>query len=245
MSSRGIFELRNVSGAWEATLMYPCNWMQGDVTISGGKVYAPCGGDQHPEIVVLTPGATGYSAKVAFGFSPWFVPNGGLVVGPDGSIYGTSSIVSGCCGGPWWVFRLRPNASGGYDFKGLYKSGTASGPVFGSDGRIFTSEYDPDAFSCGDIRLATPTNSGYTTKEIVKGLCLGGPLVILASGDIYYTDYGDVFQLTPIGDGYARTLIHHFANSNSVFTHLSSLFSIGDGNIYGTNGNGQFFVIYQ
>ncbi|WP_153769532.1 choice-of-anchor tandem repeat GloVer-containing protein [Labrenzia sp. CE80] len=132
-------------------------------------------------------------------------PVGGLVMGPDGILYGTAAG-----GGTGWagtVFKLAPNGAGGWDLTNLYNF-SAAPPATGknSDGAAPTSHL---------IISANGTLFGTTSA----GGTNGG---------------GTVFSLTPmLGGGYSFNNLHNFPAIAGYNYFVGGLLMDVPGNIYG------------
>ncbi|KZM50363.1 choice-of-anchor tandem repeat GloVer-containing protein [Labrenzia sp. OB1] len=133
-------------------------------------------------------------------------PVGGLVMGPDGNLYGTAAG-----GGTGWtgtVFMLAPNATGGWDHTNLYNFSPAP-PASGknSDGAAPTSHL---VINANDTTLFGTTSAGGTN---------GG---------------GTVFSLTPkLGGGYIFKNLHNFAAPGGYNYFVGGLLMDDAGNFYG------------
>src|SRR5438552_8692280 len=140
-----------------------------------------------------------------------FYAQGGLTRGPDGTLYGTSSVGTGV------VFALRPNTSGGYTyailhaFNGSDGAQPESGVILGPDGTLY----------------------GVTPLRVISVIYDG----ITATATY---DWGTVFALKPDGSGgYVYSLILTFNRQNGADPN-GRLLLASDGTLYGTTAEGGF-----
>jgi uncharacterized repeat protein (TIGR03803 family) len=194
-------------------------------------------GGQTPEQAALGPAADGR-------------PTGGLVRGPDGSLYGTTDV-----GGRWRqgsIFALRPNRTG-YRFSTLhhFEVGESARQPFGdlvlaADGYLYGTSFAGGRDGCGSIfRIRTDGNgfsivhsfSGGDGAAPYAGLTLGG------DGHLYGTTYGNgvcgdlhgsVFRVSTDGSTFAT--VHTFDGADGALPRGGVVES--DGVLYGTTSGG-------
>jgi len=185
------------------------------------------------------------------GACPGASPYGGLVFGPDGNFYGTTS--SGGSNNLGTVFQLTP----GGDFTSIFSFSGTNGAIPyatltpGNDGNLYGTTFLGGVSNCGTLFLIT-TNGDFTnlfcftqTSLPDQGVNPGAALVPDGAGNFYstacyggaYTNavqggygYGTVFKLA--GDG-TVTALAFFDNTNGAFS-AGGLVSGMDGNFYGT-----------
>jgi uncharacterized repeat protein (TIGR03803 family) len=193
-------------------------------------------------------------------------PYGRVVLGPDGSLYGTTAF--GGNGGLGTVFRLRPQATAclaaycawnetvlcafdGNDGNqpvgdlvldrvgNLY--GTASYAGYGSNGTVY--ELSPGSAGWHLVILHTfSVNDG---NEPFGGVTFDG------NGNLYGTTEfglgngcggegcGTVFQLVPSPSGWTESIVYAFQNGSYGENPVSGLIVDSSGNLYGTTPFGQ------
>jgi uncharacterized repeat protein (TIGR03803 family) len=190
-------------------------------------------------------------------------PQGPLVVGPDGNLYGVMG--EGGAGSVGIVFEL--SASSGswketviYAFAGEPDAENPSGGlVFDNAGNLYGVAQSGGKYANGAIYELTPANGTWTEAVIYS---FGGPtrldgglprgsLVFDASGNLYGTTPsgghgpGVVFELSPDLGGWTENVIFRFASSG---THTGVIFD-NAGNLYGAtwdggrNGDGAVFEL--
>jgi uncharacterized repeat protein (TIGR03803 family) len=182
-------------------------------------------------------------------FTPLYTFRGGndgaspaarVIIGPNGSLYGTTLYGGGSgCGGTGCgtVFNLRPpttvspNISGGWTETMLYSfQGGSDGAypafgdlVFNQSGNIYGTTENGGNANAGVVFQLMPSGGSWRENVLYSftgGNDGGGPLggVVFDSVDNLYgttflggeADYGTVFQLTPSGSGYIETVLHNF-----------------------------------
>lgn len=195
-------------------------------------------------------------------------PAARVIIGPNGSLYGTTMYGGGSgCGGSGCgtVFNLRPPPSvsptvfGGWTETTLYSfQGGSDGaaPAFGDlvfdqSGNIYgTTSYGGTA-NQGLVFELTPSGSGWKENVLYSfaGLYDGnGPLggvVFDQSGNLYGTtmlggdgDYGMVFELTPSESGWAEMILHSFQGGNDGSYPIAGMAPGSYGNVGTTSVGG-------
>lgn len=194
-------------------------------------------------------------------------PAARVIIGPDGTLYGTT--VSGGnnlgidSGGV--VYRLQPPPHAGgmviqpwiervvYAFSAY--NGDGAQPYYGDllfdqagsiYGTTFTGGIEcGDATWCGTVYKLTPNGSGWTETILYAFPQLGvafpqAGVIFDASGNLYGTttdSQGAVFQLTPSGGGWAEHTIHTFSGADGS-TSIGGLLRDPAGNLYGGTATG-------
>jgi uncharacterized repeat protein (TIGR03803 family) len=183
-------------------------------------------------------------------------PQGALVKGPNGVLYGTAASANGCT-----VFQLSPPAAGStewtesddYRFSNQ-KNASCAGSLIGGPGGALFGIVPDNGTSKGAVFKLTPPASGSTAWTMTTIYTLGGckqsptgsiGSLLLGSGGVVYgtTDscgkfgWGVVFKLTPPSSGriaWTDSDIYNFTEQTVDFRPLS----IGaNGVIYGPNGS--------
>jgi uncharacterized repeat protein (TIGR03803 family) len=169
-------------------------------------------------------------------------PHDGVVLGPDGALYGTSYW--GGTGDVGTVFRIAqdgtetvlhnfsaPDPSTGINADGMEPNARL---VLGNDGNFYgvTSSAGPGA--CGTLFRISPSGT-FTVVHAFSGSSFGGPdsaLVADSAGNLYGISFGcgveapNLFRYSPDG---SYTTVHSFA-SNETPPDLGIAFG-GDGNL--------------
>jgi uncharacterized repeat protein (TIGR03803 family) len=233
-------------------------------TINGGNLSASCNGEGCGVVFELSPTSSGpWTETVLHTFSgkaDGGNPYGQLLIGPDGSLYGTTvrggndhqcttMYVEGC----GVVFKLTKGATGWkytvlYTFTKAVGDGPNAGLAMDAAGNLYgtTQAYG------GILFELTPTSSGEWTETTLINFIdtgWGEPqtgLIIDASGNLYGTTdnfggdcpyrgpCGTVFELSPVaGGGWTQNVLHTFmAGSTDGAYPISTSFDSA-GNIYG------------
>lgn len=184
-----------------------------------------CGGSGCGTVFKLTPPAPGRTAwtstvihrfhSATAGMWPW----GGVVLGPDGALYGTTTQGGMACtqygaSGCGTVYRLAPPPAGqtGWTFSLLHQ-------FHGTDGAIPRSALVMDA-----------SGALYGTAEFGGRGC-----------DSYECGFGTVFMLAPPSPGgirWALKVLHFFAVESAGANPQAGLTAAPDGSFYGTTEYG-------
>jgi uncharacterized repeat protein (TIGR03803 family) len=184
----------------------------------------------------------------------------GLMVGPDGLLYGTTGVGGPGNGGT--LYSLTPSTSGGpwtatviHSFSGADGSGPWAPPVAGANGTFYgTTAYGGNGsascpIGCGVVySLKPPAVAGGAWTESVLYRFTGGSdganpfgrLAIGKNGQLYGTAnwgancYGTVWQLSPSGGGsWNLTPLHRFKGPDGEIPYGGVLLN-NNGTLYGT-----------
>ncbi|MBV8651718.1 MAG: hypothetical protein JO255_09650, partial [Alphaproteobacteria bacterium] len=120
-------------------------------------------------------------------------PNGGLLVGPDGALYGTT--LEGGANGGGSVFKLAPPAPGqsNWVYSDLYDfpSYSSNGPILPNGGLVMDASgalYGTSAGGVFKLTPPTPPNAAWTLSTVYNpGLPMQAGLVIDQNGTLYGT----------------------------------------------------------
>ena len=253
---------------------YPRNNIAVD---SAGNLYGTGenGGYTSGVVWEVSPSNGGWTEQAIFDFTglqgpDGGAPEGGVVFGPDGNLYGTTSEDGhneyGCCGA---VFQLV--SSGGawaentlYDFTdGSDGSVPYAGVIADAAGNLYGATTTDGANGGGTVFELSPMNGGWTFQTIYSFPGTAGSqvgpyddLTLDSAGNLYGTTYldgrygwGSVFKLTPSAGSWTYTSLHDFTGGldgaaprcHLVFDKAGNLF--GTTSIGGANGYGVVFEI--
>lgn len=193
-------------------------------------------------------------------------PYGAMVVGPDGSLYGTSMIGgnSACsyygCG---TVYKLTPPASVChsvscpwtetvlYRFSGLDGLQPTTSVVFDRVGNLYGTTSQGGPYGQGDVYELSPSGNGWSESVLwnfTGGLDGGRPecsLLVDSAGNLYgttstggFNSKGAVFELSPSGSGWNLSQIYSFEGQGIGSTPYSGLATDAQGNLYGSTVQG-------
>ena len=176
-------------------------------------------------------------------------PSGGLVLGPDGNFYGTTTWggrgISSIFPGYGTIFKLSPDGtftnlylfSGGGDGGFIY-----AGLVQGNDGYLYGAAYSSSSPGYGTL-FKISTNGTFAPLHTFNSSESGGlyaGLTVGSDGNFYGTTYGtqftlgSVFQLTPAGV-FTNLVLFNTANGSR---SAGVLVQGPDNNFYGTTSLG-------
>jgi uncharacterized repeat protein (TIGR03803 family) len=165
------------------------------------------------------------------------------------------------------VYQLTKNANGTWTEKVLHAftskaDGAAplTGPVFDNAGNLFVPSYagatgncytSTTQYGCGGVVKLSPNGSGgWTTTGVfdfnpTDGATPNGGLLADGLGGFYGTTtyggqyaQGEVFRLSQVKGGWAKTKIYEFTGGNDGANPLASLILDSAGNLYGTAAGG-------
>jgi uncharacterized repeat protein (TIGR03803 family) len=208
-----------------------------------------------------------FSPIYAFNGPDGDTPQSGVVIGPDGNLYGTT--MSGGTFGAGAVFRLQPpptvckavlcpwTETVLHSFSGNPDgSGPGFGPlVFDKTGNIFGTTIGGGDFHEGTVYELSPSNGGWTEKVIYSfqvepdGNNPEAGLSLDSAGNLYGTTvaggdnrYGTVFELTPSGSGWTENIIYRFTGGSDGYGPFAGVTLDGSRNLYGASGVGHIAV---
>ncbi len=197
-------------------------------------------------------------------------PLGGITIGPDGSLYGTTNAggLPNCFGGCGTVFRLRPPATAcravfcSWSETVLYRfTGGSDGEspymerlTFDAAGNLYGTASGGGLGRQGVVFELVPHNGGWTENVLYAFSGNGdgtGPtssVVFDSAGNLYGTcadssgGGGIVYELSPSPSGWTENILHHFRqNPNDGFGAVGGVVLDAQGNLYGTTMEGGLY----
>ena len=189
-------------------------------------------------------------------------PQGGVIKGPDGNLYGTAvgGGEEGCLCGV--VFKVQPPATAPrtalqqwtetvlYEFEGPGGKYPGYGNlVFDSAGNLYGTTEQGGANDLGVVFELSPVSGGWSETVIHTfsgddGAEPYGGLTFDNAGNLYGTTheggvpgYGVVFELSPSNGGWTETVLHSFQDTDGKQPQGQLIFD-AQGNLYGTAYSG-------
>jgi len=270
-SCGSVFKLTPTSSGYSLQALYTFaagsdgyNPIGGVVADSSGNLYGTTstgGTDGAGTVYELQRTSSGYAETTIYQLSlaNTAVSEAGLLLGPQGELFGTASQDS--------VFELRPG-HGGYGGRILHKflGGAGDGKfpsaplIADGSGALYSTTYGGGkgegcrpSFGCGTVYKLTPVPHGYTESVIhvfqsADGAYPEAGLLAGGGGALYGTTMGGgracgaegpggcgtVFRLRPSGTGYAETVLYKFKGGADGAAPASQLIADGSGALYGT-----------
>jgi uncharacterized repeat protein (TIGR03803 family) len=173
-------------------------------------------------------------------------PQGELLKGADGALYGTT--FNGGTSGHGTVFKINEDGTGFgklHDFDNTHGAYPYAAFVKGTDGSLYSTTYQGGASNYGTVFKINEDGTGFATVhefDHTEGGYPHAPLVKGPDDEFYGTtviggasDLGTVFRISEDGTDFAD--IHDFDDANGRFPE-AALFWGSDGALYGTAGNG-------
>ncbi|MGA2372883.1 MAG: choice-of-anchor tandem repeat GloVer-containing protein [Candidatus Korobacteraceae bacterium] len=199
-------------------------------------------------------------------------PQTRVIIGPDGTLYGTTTYGGDLNEGT--VFNLRPPATPcksvlcpwtetvlhSFDGYGDGAEPTFGDPVFDAAGNIYgTTPYGGHG-SNGTVYKLTHSNGGWTETVLYRfqggtdGATPYGGLVFDEAGNLWGTtaygggyEDGTIYELAPSGGGWTESVVYHFLGGSDGANPYASLIVDQSGNFYGTTfgNNGITPKVYE
>ena len=180
-------------------------------------------------------------------------PTASVIFGGPGNLYGTTE--DGGINGIGTVYELT-SSGGGWAENVLYSNFAFrssggfpyGGVAFDRSGNLYGTTLQGGIGGGGTVFELSPSDGGWTF--LLPYAFAGregsfGSIVIDKAGKLYGTTGGDgvhqqgnVFRLTPDGDGWTYTSLHDFTGGNDGGGPSDTLLLDANGNIYGTTQNG-------
>ena len=207
----------------------------------------------------LTPSGSTYTESVIHSFQgpDGSGPSGGLMLGQNGVLFGTTQGGGTGSQAEGVVFMLKPNASGSYDETVLYmfqKFTDGANPtgslITDSSGALYGTTLQGGQYNMGTVFRLTPTSSGWHEDVLYnfRGGAAGegpGGLVRDAAGVFYgaagggNTNFnGLIYALRPARRGYEENILYTFRGGRDGSGPNCPLLLDDTGALYGTTWTG-------
>lgn len=241
--------------------------LYGTVSTGGNQTCEPtCGA-----VFKLARKGSGWVLSPIYNFSgpDGDTPRSGVVIGPDGNLYGTT--VFGGASGAGVVYRLQPPATACraalcpwtetvlHSFAGTIDDGEGPGYgplVFDQAGNMYGTTVGGGAYFGGTVYELSPSGGGWTEKVLYSfqggqhgdqpqgsvAFDTAGNLYGTTTGGGYYYSPGTVFELTPSGSGWTENVLYSFPDGSHGYSPEAGVTLDGAGNLYGATGEGSVAV---
>jgi len=185
-------------------------------------------------------------------------PGAGVTVDSHANVYGTTP--TGGKYGAGIVYRLKPDANGGFAERVIHAfqggvdgiGGSAGRLAVDAAGNVYGTCTTGGAYGAGVVYGLAPTGNGewtelipYTFKDEPSSGFPYGALVADAKGNIYGTTYyagkhdlGTVFRLSLLNGRWTQTWLYSFKGGADGNGPISTLAADSAGNLYGTTSKG-------
>ncbi len=212
-------------------------------------------------------GAFTYTPLYFFHGNDGAQPSGGVTLGPDGALYGTTSLGgNSSCGndGCGVVFKLRPPPSFcrmvfcDWDETVIYSNPGGNGPatlyagvLLDAVGNIYSTSFFGGEFGSGAVYKLSPSGGNYTETNLYSftggsdGALSMTAVAMDAAGNIYGATtqggvhgFGTVFRLVREADGYTFQLLYTFTGGSDGASPEGNVVLDAAGNLYGATSLG-------
>lgn len=237
---------------------------------AAGNLYgtASAGGSGSGTVYRLTHKGSGWTFSPLYNFAggdDGATPIARVIIGPNGTLYGTTEYGGNCVSNCGTVFNLAPPVSVCkavkcywdekvlYRFLGGDKDGYQPGYgdlVFDRAGNLYGTTIFGSANSSGIVFELTPSSGSWTENILYamtsdSGVYPYSGVIFDHAGNLYGTAlesgpetiYGTVYELTPSGSGWAETTLHNFQEATDGSSPWGGVIFDSSGNLYGTTSN--------
>ncbi len=204
----------------------------------------------------------------AFNGSDGSIPQGRVVFGPNGSLYGTTTY--GGLLGYGTVYNLKPSATACKTAPCLWTetvlysfTGGDDGslpyfvdPVFDQEGNLYGTTIEGgsgEGGAGGVVFKLAPSNGGWTQSVIYSFTGTDHPysgVIFDAAGNLYGTTseggqygYGSVYQVAPSGSGWTESTLYSFQGTTDGAVPIGGLIFDQSRHLYGTTSAGTVFEL--
>ncbi len=219
--SGSVYKLTHSGSGYTSSVLYGFPNTSGPTGVAldqAGNVYGSVrglGGRDYGSVFELSPSGSGWTQRTLYTFQyhdDGGFPAGGLIIGPQGNLYGTVS--GGGSGSGGTVFQMSPAGGGGWTHTTLYDLAGMEGPqdnlALDANGNLYGTAFGNGAFQKGCVFKLTPVNGGWVYTDLHD--FTGGDdgefpfsnVVIDAQGNLYGTASaggtnfaGVVWKITP------------------------------------------------
>lgn len=183
-------------------------------------------------------------------------PQGALVQGADGSLYGTT--YTGGSQNAGTVYRIASDGTYSllHSFTGPDGSSPKGGLVLASDGNLYGTTWGGGAHNSGTVFMITVSGTESVLYSFAgqpnDGADPAGELLQASDGALYGSTYdggaanlGTVFRITLAG---SESMLHSFSGPDGSYPQQGTLIEGSDGLLYGTtfgNGTSQLGTVYR
>ncbi len=255
--------LHNFSGNEDGNTPYAGLTMDRAGNLYGTTLY---GGDCCGVVFKLARHGSGWLLSTIYAFQDLAdgkYPYAGVILGSDGSLYGTTAFGGGTgCGGEGCgtVYKLTPPATVCkaascpwtkttlHDFNGADGEQPLYGNlIFDQAGNLYGTTQTGGAHGYGTVFELSPSNGGWTESVLWSftggddGNQPGGGPIFDSDGNLYGTTVfggtnqdGAVFELSPSGSGWTETTLFSLVDSYEGYECIGGVAMDGLGNLYGT-----------
>ncbi len=238
---------------------------------AGGNLYgtASAGGTGSSGTVYkLTHKGTGWTINPLYSFAggnDGAMPTARVILGPNGTLYGTTQSGGNCASTCGTVFNLSPlpavckaalcswDEKVIYRFKGPVDDGSHPGYgdlVFDKAGNLYGTTILGGSNVSGVVYELTPSDGSWTESILYNmtsdsGIYPYSGVIFDHTGNLYGTAfesgpetiYGTVYQLTPPGSGWEETTLYNFQEVTDGASPWGGVISDSSGDLYGTTAS--------
>ena len=183
-------------------------------------------------------------------------PDVRVTFGPDGALYGTNTVAGEFNGGVLFKLQVPARALGEWTETSLYayafeQNEYGSPLTFDSSGNLYGAVAHWSGNDRGAVYQVVRNGNNWSLNVIYQfaggndGSQPRGNLAIDAAGNIYGVTevdgrygYGNVYELSPSGSGWMKTILHDFQGGNDGLIPFGGLIFDHSGNLLGSTGSG-------